>query len=88
MSKTETLTVKDERRYRWIFEKFKGNKAIYAFCPYCGFWYNPSYPDENFEPVITSVYKYCPMCAEFLYVSPEKIVIDKKDERYISELYK
>lgn len=52
----------------WEYERFRGDAAIYAFCPKCKFKHNPSQLDyETFETYIAYQYNYCPMCGEYLY---------------------
>lgn len=52
----------------WQYEKFKGDGAIYAFCPKCGFRHNPSVWDPTtMSSDIGYQYNYCPMCGEHLY---------------------
>ncbi len=84
--KQEFLEVAETSHSHWVFTKFKGDKAIYAICPHCNFCYNLSALNEDLEAVIPSVFKYCPMCSEYLYMTPEKIKIDIVD-RYITEVY-
>ena len=71
----------------WKYEKFKGDAAIYAFCPKCGFHHNPSRLKPGaFEPEINYQYVYCPMCGEYLFDdSGEADVV--WNERDIIELY-
>lgn len=76
------------QNHKWFFERFKGDAAIYAFCPVCNFRYDPSVMDENVKAVIHYVYNYCPNCGEFLYVDANEIKIDRDYERHIIELYK
>lgn len=77
----------------WQYEKFKGDMAIYAFCPKCNFYHNPSVRaiDETgkWDSQIKYQYNYCPICGEYLYD-------DKADEngfevvwneRNVEELY-
>lgn len=74
----------------WKYEKFKGDAAIYAFCPKCGFHHNPSRmeQDENgrWSTEIKFQYKYCPMCAEPLFDKSGEVDVIW-DERDITELY-
>ena len=49
---------------KWIFEKFKGDMAIYAICPICNFHYCAG---DFIKKQITTLYTYCPMCGEYLY---------------------
>ena len=54
----------------WKYEKFKGDLAIYAFCPKCGFYHSPSRTDyKNLKSSIAYQYQYhyCPVCGEYLY---------------------
>lgn len=52
----------------WKYEKFRGDGAVYAFCPKCNFHHNPSkyFPEERDTRVIYQ-YNYCPICGEYLY---------------------
>ena len=75
----------------WKYEKFKGDGAIYAFCPKCGFHHNPS--RMNHETMACDVmyqYNYCPICGEYLF--DDKAETDGFEvawnERDIIELYK
>jgi hypothetical protein len=72
----------------WKYEKFKGDGAIYAFCPKCGFYHNPSRLNtETMQCEIIYQYNLCPMCGTYLFdENPEAEVI--WDERDIVELYK
>lgn len=83
-NKQEFLEVAQASHSHWVFTKYKGDRAIYAVCPHCNFRYNPSVLNENLNPVISSVFKYCPMCAEYLYVTPENIKVDVEIDNYIS----
>lgn len=58
---------------QWIFEKFKGDMAVYAICPKCNFRHSPSTISSDMETTITHQYRYCPMCGEYLYVAGENI---------------
>ena len=52
----------------WKYEKFRYDSAIYAFCPNCGFYHNPS--ELNLRTMTCDVvyqYNYCPVCGEYLY---------------------
>ena len=74
----------------WQYEKFKGDMAIYAFCPKCNFHHNPSELNHAImECEIQYQYHYCPMCGEYLY--NDKAETDGVDitwnERHILELY-
>lgn len=74
----------------WEYEKFKGDMAIYAFCPKCGFHHNPSEFDlETRESVIRYQYNYCPICGEYLYddKANENGYEVIWNERDISDLY-
>ena len=53
---------------KWIFEKFKGDMAVYAICPRCGFYHCASSLNPDMTTTITNQYKLCPMCGEYLYV--------------------
>ena len=53
---------------QWIYEKFKGNMAIYAFCPVCRYSTDQSKFDHHSgNYIITNPFTFCPMCGEFLY---------------------
>ena len=84
-NKQEFLEVAQASYSHWAFTMCKGDRAIYAVCPHCNFRYNPSVLDESLNPVIPSVFKYCPMCAEYLYITPENIKVDVEANRYITE---
>lgn len=73
----------------WKYEKFKGDGAIYAFCPKCGFHHNPSrLNSETMKSEITYQYNYCPMCGEYLYdENAENGIEITWNERDIVELY-
>lgn len=74
----------------WKYEKFKGDGAIYAFCPKCGFYHNPSRCDfgaGNFVAEVKYQYNFCPMCGEYLYDDSPELYVDW-NERDIMELYK
>ena len=51
---------------QWRFEKFKGDSAIYAICPRCGFYHNVSYVAFPFEIRINPqmIYNFCPNCGK------------------------
>lgn len=52
----------------WKYEKFKGDVAIYAFCPKCNFRHIPSKLEfETMKAYIAYQYNYCPVCGEYLY---------------------
>lgn len=74
----------------WTYEKFKDNGAIYAFCPKCGFYHNPSrfLPNDKglYEVQVTYQYNYCPMCGEYLYDDIEHATYIW-NERDMEELY-
>ena len=72
----------------WKYEKFKGDGAIYAFCPKCGFHHNPSRMTKNeiFETEINYQYNYCPMCGEYLFDDNDNVEVIW-NERDIAELY-
>ena len=69
-----------------VFEKFRGDMAIYATCPKCGFRHNPSQynPKEGTTEIFQ--YRYCPMCGIYLFDDKEELDIIW-DERNIVELY-
>lgn len=73
---------------KWIFEKFKGNSAIYATCPKCGYTYSattcPDFKTGEYE--INIHYKYCPECGEYLYDENEEVDV-AWNKRDIKELY-
>ena len=73
----------------WTYEKFKGDGAIYAFCPKCGFHHNPSRltPESMICEEIKYQYNYCPICGEYLYDENEYFDVIW-NERDIVELYK
>ena len=75
-----------ERSMKWRFEKFKGDMAIYAICPQCGFYHNPSTLNRDMTTTIVNQYKFCPMCGEYLYVDGDNVDVIW-NQRYISELY-
>lgn len=77
----------------WKYEKFRGDAAIYAFCPKCGFHHNPSRKgmneDGKWATNILYQYNYCPICGEYLY---DKNAVDDGyeviwNERDIVELH-
>ena len=75
----------------WEYEKFKGDAAIYAFCPKCNFHHCPSEMNTTtWESDILYQYNYCPICGEYLY--DDKAETDGVEviwnERDIVELYK
>lgn len=55
----------------WTYERFRGDAAIYAFCPKCNFHHNPSrMVNEDDGRITTKIlyqYNYCPICGEYLY---------------------
>jgi hypothetical protein len=58
---------------KWHFEKFKGDMAIYAICPKCGFYYNSSTLQRDMTTTITNVYNFCPICGEQLSIKEEDV---------------
>lgn len=74
----------------WEYERFRGDAAIYAFCPKCQFYHNPSRmttdEDGKWTSEILYQYNYCPMCGEYLYDDNEEVEITL-DERDIMDLY-
>ena len=72
---------------KWIFEKFKGDMAVYAICPQCGFHHNASTLHQNMTITITGQYKFCPMCGEYLYVDGDEVDVIW-NQRDIMELLK
>lgn len=74
----------------WQYEKFKGDGAVYAFCPKCNFRHNPSRKDfGTFELSISYQYNYCPIYGEYLYdADAEENGFEVTwDQRDITELY-
>ena len=72
---------------KWKYEKFKGDGAIYAFCPNCNFHYNPSRLNtKTMQCELVFQYNYCPMCGEYLYDDSKNVNVTW-NERDISELY-
>lgn len=74
----------------WRYEKFKGDGAIYAFCPECGFYHSPTnFNVETMQCEVKYQYNYCPMCG--VYLRNEKAYTDGIDviwnERDIEELW-
>lgn len=77
----------------WKYEKFRGDAAIYAFCPKCKFRHNPSQmvtgEDGEWTTEIQYQYNYCPICGEYLHDENfENSVEVIWNERDIMELYK
>jgi hypothetical protein len=74
----------------WEYEKFRGDDAIYAFCPKCKFHHNPSKmvtgEDGRLTTEIQYQYNYCPICGEYLYNDIGTVDVTW-DERNIEELY-
>ncbi len=74
----------------WKYEKFRGDAAIYAFCPKCKFHHNPSKlttdEDGRLTTKIQYQYNYCPICGEFLHDDKEDVDVIW-NERDIEELY-
>lgn len=68
----------------WIFEKFRGDGAIYAICPKCGFHYASGSTLEMDAGL--RQYRYCPMCGEFLLNPSEEIEVTW-NERDMMVLY-
>lgn len=62
----------------WIFEKVRGDMAIYGICPKCGFYYVAG---SAFEKNRIGQYRYCPMCGEYLFNNTTKFAViwDKRD---------
>lgn len=67
----------------WFIEKFKGDLAIYAFCPKCNFHH--SIGDTITNQVF--LYWFCPMCGTYLRRKNKNIKIDRYNERDVFELY-
>ena len=71
----------------WKYEKFKGDMAIYAFCPKCGFHYNPSQLNpKTMQAELKIQYHYCPMCSEHLFGDSDTVSVIW-NERDIAALY-
>ena len=68
----------------WIFEKVKGDRAIYAICPVCNFHHVCG---TLVEQKINKQYTYCPMCGEYLYDDSKEIEV-VCSERSIADLVK
>ena len=77
------------RKITHTYEKFKGD-SIYAFCPKCGFYHNPSrfLPNNKgiYEVQVTYQYNYCPRYGEYLCddIEHAKCILKERD---IEELY-
>lgn len=73
----------------WKYEKFKGDMAIYAFCPKCEFYHCPSkWNTQTRETELLYQYNYCPICGEYLNDKNfENGVSVIWNERDIVELY-
>lgn len=71
---------------KWIFEKFQGDMAIYAICPKCGFYHNPSTLHADMTTTITNQYQFCPTCGEYLYVEGDAIDVIW-NQRYVTEFF-
>ena len=61
----------------WIFEKVRGDQAIYGICPKCEFHYAAGEASKK----RVGQYRYCPMCGEYLFNNNTdiKIIWDKRD---------
>jgi excinuclease UvrABC ATPase subunit len=71
---------------KWIFEKFKGDGAIYGICPKCNFRKSMGGLDfKTNEYEIKNQYHYCPMCGEYLYDGSDELNV-KWNERDITDL--
>lgn len=74
----------------WKYERFKGDAAIYALCPRCNFYHNPSrlVTDEEgkFDTEIEYQYNFCPNCGEYLFDDNKMCDVVWK-ERDVEELY-
>ena len=68
---------------QWFIEKFKGDVAIYAFCPKCNFHHSPGDVISN----EAFFYWYCPMCGEYLRIKDKEVKFDRYNERDVLELY-
>lgn len=70
----------------WEYKKFKGDGAIYAFCPNCDFHHSPSVFDpKSYEVTIAYEYNYCPMCGEHLCDNKRTWLDVKCEGCYIEE---
>lgn len=76
-----------ERSMSWKFEKFKGDMAIYAICPYCDFSHNVRSFNLDQGIKVTNQYNFCPICGHYLYVKDDYIDVIW-EQRTISESYK
>ena len=82
-----TLRVELEAKLNWQYEKFKGDMAIYAICPFCNFTHQVGEKDfKTGELNISQQYVFCPMCGSFLYSEGEADCT--YNERDITDLYK
>lgn len=73
----------------WEYEKFKGDGAIYAFCPKCGFCHCPSeFNYKTGKSELIYQYNYCPICGESLndenFENGVEVIWNERD---IIELY-
>ena len=73
----------------WEYEKFRGDAAIYAFCPKCRFHHCPSrWNYDTWQSDLVYQYNYCPICGEYLYNENFKNGVEVIwNERNIEELY-
>lgn len=71
----------------WQYEKFRGDMAIYAICPVCGFTHCPS--RLNCETMLSEIiyqYNYCPICGEYLFDASDDDFEITWNERDVLEL--
>lgn len=75
---------------KWIFEKFKGDMAIYAICPKCGYRYSCSSESDFASIEIDRQFKYCPMCGKYLFDERSEIEViwNKRDIVALYEMEK
>ena len=79
---------------KWYFEKFKGDMAIYAFCPKCGFEHTVSYIDFDMSIKIDpdKIYNYCPICGikdetNHYEVNRHDIVWNQRSSSILGEMF-
>lgn len=68
----------------WIFEKFMGDGAIYAICPFCNFYHAVGTALNLYGGI--AQYTYCPVCGEKLYDNHTQVYVNW-NQRDIEELY-
>ena len=72
----------------WVYEKFKGDMAIYSICPKCNFVHQCGEVDfKTGEYKVNDQYVFCPLCGTFLYDENESPDVSY-NTRDMSELYK